>query len=278
MAILTNGRYTFGNKSKSDIQAILNQTIALTGLFTIVSGSNSVSGSGTLFTTELTVGNAISFNASGESYIVQSITNNTSLTLTKNVITSCAGGVTCTAIRLNARGIKPGDTVFNTTDNFAMVYSGDGQGFTIQKWSRGSFANGQVVPIKNGNDVTAITEGNVLTTSSSESGAIIAYLTGTQQEACAINYMTTSGEYCLPSAVCGIHTVNVVSNGGSPTSTGPWSKGNFLKPSTSVTTGALTNASNAGAILNCGVLTTTVASASTTPIQIKTLVNFIQRF
>ena len=76
MAILTNGRYTFGNKSKSDIQAILNQTIALTGLFTIVSGSNSVSGSGTLFTTELTVGNAISFNASGESYVIQSITNN----------------------------------------------------------------------------------------------------------------------------------------------------------------------------------------------------------
>ena len=89
MAILTNGRYTFGNKSKSDIQAILNETITLSGLFTIVSGSNSVSGSGTLFTTELTVGNAISFNASGESYIVQSITNNTSLTLTKNIITSC---------------------------------------------------------------------------------------------------------------------------------------------------------------------------------------------
>lgn len=277
MGVLTKGKYTFGNKSKTDIQSILNETAALTGLFTTSSGSSLVTGTGTLFTIELIVGDAISF-ASGESYVVQSITNNTSLTLTKNVVTACAGGPTCTAVRLNARRIKPGDTVFNTTDNFAMIYSGDGQGFTIQKWSRGNFVNGQAVPIKNANDITSIAEGDVLTTSASEAGSIISYLSGVQQEACAITYMTTSGEHCLPSAVCGIHTVNVVSNGGSTPAAGPWSKGNFLKPSTSLTTGALTNASNAGATLNCGVLTTTVASASTTPIQIKTLVNFIQRY
>ena len=277
MGVLTKGKYTFGNKSKTDIQSILNETAALTGLFTTSSGSSLVTGTGTLFTIELIVGDAISF-ASGESYVVQSITDNTSLTLTKNVVTACAGGPTCTAVRLNARRIKAGDTVFNTTDNFAMIYSGDGQGFTIQKWSRGNFVNGQVVPIKNANDITSIAEGNVLTTSASEAGSIISYLSGVQQEACAITYMTTSGEHCLPSAVCGIHTVNVVSNGGSTPAAGPWSKGNFLKPSTSLTTGALTNASNAGAILNCGVLTTTVATASTTPIQVKTLVNFIQRF
>lgn len=66
-------------------------TVSLTGTVTVSSGSAVVTGSGTAFTTQLSVGDKIQITASGEIGMVQTIANNTSLTLTKNIVTAEAG-------------------------------------------------------------------------------------------------------------------------------------------------------------------------------------------
>ena len=75
------------------IDPILNSgatTATATGTITLSSGSPSVTGSGTSFTTELNVGAEI-VTAGNHLYTVQSITNNTALTLTANASASEAG-------------------------------------------------------------------------------------------------------------------------------------------------------------------------------------------
>jgi hypothetical protein len=65
--------------------------VALTGTVTCATNSATVTGSGTAFTTELTVGSWIG-NTSGNSVgIVSAIANNTSLTLTANAAVAIAG-------------------------------------------------------------------------------------------------------------------------------------------------------------------------------------------
>lgn len=75
--------------------------VALTGTVTCATNSNTVTGSGTLFLTELGIGYWIG-NTTGNSVgIVKSIANNTSLTLTANA----AVAITAAAARLSPYGV-----------------------------------------------------------------------------------------------------------------------------------------------------------------------------
>lgn len=66
--------------------------VALTGTVTCATNSPTVTGSGTAFTTQLTIGSWIG-NTSGNTVgIVASIANNVSLTLTANAAVAIAGG------------------------------------------------------------------------------------------------------------------------------------------------------------------------------------------
>jgi len=65
--------------------------VAVTGTVTCATNSNAVSGSGTAFLTELTIGTWLG-NTSGNTVgIVSSIANNTSLTLTANALVAISG-------------------------------------------------------------------------------------------------------------------------------------------------------------------------------------------
>lgn len=92
--------------------------VALTGTVTCATNSPTVTGSGTTFTTQLTVGSWIG-NTSGNTVgIVSSIANNTSLTLTANAAVAIAGatarynpyGVPYTIATANS-AIVPSNTV-----------------------------------------------------------------------------------------------------------------------------------------------------------------------
>lgn len=95
--------------------------VALTGTVTCATNSNTVTGSGTTFTTELNIGAWIG-NTSGNTVgIVQAIANNTSLTLKANATVAIAGatarynpyGVAYTIADANS-SIIPSNTIANS--------------------------------------------------------------------------------------------------------------------------------------------------------------------
>jgi hypothetical protein len=95
--------------------------VALTGTVTCATNSNVVTGSGTSFTTELNIGAWIGNTAGNTAGIVQSIANNTSLTLTANAAVAIGGatarynpfGVAYTVANANS-AIIPANTVSNS--------------------------------------------------------------------------------------------------------------------------------------------------------------------
>jgi len=76
--------------------------VALTGTITAVTNSNTITGSGTSFTTQLNIGAWIGNTAGGTIGIVQAIANNTSLTLTANAAIASGPGGTA---RYNPHGV-----------------------------------------------------------------------------------------------------------------------------------------------------------------------------
>jgi len=95
--------------------------VALTGTVTCATNSNTVTGSGTAFTTQLNIGAWIG-NTSGNTVgIVKAIANNTSLTLTANAAVAISGatarynpyGVAYTVATANST-IIPSNTVANS--------------------------------------------------------------------------------------------------------------------------------------------------------------------
>ena len=95
--------------------------VALTGTVTCATNSNTVTGSGTSFTTQLNIGAWIGNTAGNNVGIVQAIANNTSLTLTANATVAIAGatarynpyGVPYTIANANST-IIPANTVANS--------------------------------------------------------------------------------------------------------------------------------------------------------------------
>jgi hypothetical protein len=132
MGILTKGQFTFGNKTKTQIIQ-LTTAQNLTGTAVIGLGSNIITGTGTLFLTELFVGDTIRFVTAGLTFIVSTITSNTSITVT----TASPQTTTVQTLALaNPKRIKPGQSVFNTTDRYPMYYSGDNIG-GLNAWVKG---------------------------------------------------------------------------------------------------------------------------------------------
>lgn len=258
MGVLTKGQYTFGNKTKTQI---LQLTTAqnLTGTAVIGLGSNIITGTGTLFLTELFVGDTVRFVTTGLTFVVATITSNTSITVTT---TSPQTTTVQTLALANPKRIKLGQSVFNITDRYPMYYSGDNTG-GLTAWRKGEFCNGQAVPITNASATTTITEGQVLQNSSTVAGTIQAYV-GALDTAVAVCYYLSYGSSCVPSAVCGIH--NTDTSGAIP-------KGNFTQPAPSspliVDDGVTSTADN------CGIAVTSTG----TPIggETEMLVNFHER-
>ena len=102
--------------------------VALTGTVTCATNSNTVTGSGTLFTTQLNVGAWIGNTTGSTVGIVQSIANNTSLVLTSNAAVAISGaaarynpfGVAYTVATANSEFIPP-----NTINNSIIVGQGN---------------------------------------------------------------------------------------------------------------------------------------------------------
>jgi len=102
--------------------------VALTGTVTCATNSNTVTGSGTLFTTQLNVGAWIGNTTGNTVGIVKSIANNTSLTLTANAAVAISGttarynpfGVAYTVATANSEFIPP-----NTIMNSVIVGQGN---------------------------------------------------------------------------------------------------------------------------------------------------------
>ena len=265
MGILTKGQFTFGNKTKTQIIQ-LTTAQNLTGTAVIGLGSNIITGTGTLFLTELFVGDTIRFVTAGLTFIVSTISSNTSITVT----TASPQTTTVQTLALaNPKRIKPGQSVFNTTDRYPMYYSGDNIG-GLNAWRKGEFCNGQVVPITNASATTTITEGQILQNSSTIIGTVQTFTSGATQSAIAVTYTPAYGSSCVPSAVCGIHNTDA-----SPTSIGTTiAKGNFTRPST-VANGAVMFAGTTSAALNSGIAVTSVNTPVTGEIEM--LVNFQER-
>lgn len=264
MGILTKGKYTFGNKTKLEIVQLTNVSTALTGTASISSGSSSVTGTGTLFLTELLPGDIIKFS-SGVVLMVQTITSNTAFTAA-NTATNTVVGLALDL--LNSKRVKAGDSVFNLTDRFPMYYSGNIFNASTAipstgRWIKGEFANGQTVPIKNGAATASILEGNVLQ-GNTAAGVTVEPYSSVLDQAWGVCYFLSFGNCCVPSAVCGIHNTDV---------SGVVTKGNFTQPnsvgSNVVDDGATSTADNAG--IAC--------TASGTPVagEIEMLVNFHER-
>ena len=255
MGILTKGQYTFGNKTKTEIIQ-LTAPLTLTGTASTTSLSNVVNGTGTLFLTELIVGQIIRFST-GNIFTIATIVSNTQLTITINAGVNITNG----AISLmNPKRIKFGASVFNVTDRYPMYYSGDFGVVGSLAWQMGGFCNGQIVPLCLVNLTASVTEGQVLQVQGS---AIRPYISGLDP-AIAVAYNLVYDDCCLPSAVCGIH--NTDSSGAIP-------KGNFTQPSASVPSviddGATSTADNCGiAVVSAG---TPVAG------EVEMLVNFHER-
>jgi hypothetical protein len=102
--------------------------VALTGTVTCTTSSITVTGSGTSFTTQLSVGYWIGNTTGNTVGIVSSIANNTSLTLTANAAVAISGanarynpyGVAYTVATANSELIPP-----NTTRNSIIVGQGN---------------------------------------------------------------------------------------------------------------------------------------------------------
>ena len=260
MGVLTNGQYTFGNKTKTQIQQ-LTTAQNLTGTASMVISTNVINGVGTSFLTQVLVGDVVRFvGGSGYSFIIASIISNTSMTTTTTVPVSVASQTLALA---NPKRIKFGASVFNTTDRYPMYYAGDGTGITANTWVKGEFCNGQVVPIKNASNNLTITEGAVLQNSATNSGTIQAYA-GPLDSAVAVGYYLSYGGSCVPSAVCGIH--NTDTSGAIP-------KGNFTQPAPA--SALIIDDGATGSADNCGIAVT----SSGTPIggETEMLVNFHER-
>jgi hypothetical protein len=89
----TSGFAESGSINTSDYNLAINST--LTGTLTATNGSATVTGSGTLFVSELTFGDIITL--SGVAYTVQSVASNTSLTLTANFAGTTSSSLTSVA-------------------------------------------------------------------------------------------------------------------------------------------------------------------------------------
>lgn len=245
MGVLTRGQYTFGNKTKTQITQ-LTTAQTLTGTASISLGATTLNGTGTLFTQELFVGDVIGL--SGRNVTIATIVSNTQLTLTAPTTFSVSGS---SISLLNPKRIRNGDSVFNTTDNYPMYYSGDNNA-DYGVWKRGSFCNGQIIPIKNVSETTTITAGQVLQPSSSTQGTIEPYSAGTIDPAISVTYFDALGSCCVSSAVCGI--VNTDITGTIAT------KGNFTQPSitagqsTIVDDGASTTADSCGIAMTSSIV------------------------
>lgn len=102
--------------------------VALTGTVTCATNSNVITGSGTSFTTELSVGAWIGNTGGNSVGIVQSIANNTSLVLASNAAVAISGanarynpyGVAYTVANANSQLVPP-----NTTLNSVIVGQGN---------------------------------------------------------------------------------------------------------------------------------------------------------
>jgi hypothetical protein len=102
--------------------------VALTGTVTCVTNSNVVTGSGTSFTTELSIGAWIGNTGGSSVGIVQSIANSTSLVLAANALVAISGanarynpyGVAYTVANANSQFVPP-----NTTLNSVIVGQGN---------------------------------------------------------------------------------------------------------------------------------------------------------
>jgi hypothetical protein len=259
MGILTKGKYTFGNKTKTEIiQLSIPQN--LTGTASMSISSATINGVGTLFTQEVFVGDVVRFSTSSYTFIILSITSNTLMTAT----TTAPATISSQTLTLpNPKRIKAGDSVFNLTDRYPMYYSGDNTGLTIGTWNKGEFCNGQIAPIKNASATTTLTEGQVLQNSTTINGTIQAYTSGLDT-AIAVLYQLALGGSCVPSAVCGIHNTD---------SSGVIPKGNFTQPSAS--TPAVIDDGATATADNCGIACTSAG----TPVvgEVEMLVNFHER-
>lgn len=264
MGILTRGKYTFGTKTKTQILQLTNTTVALTGTISISSGATSVTGTGTSFLTQLFPGDIIKAS-SGVLLMVQSIASNTSLTAANTASNTVVG---LAFDLMNSVRARAGDSVFNITDRYPMYYSGNifstSTGIpSVGRWIKGEFANGQTVPIKNGQATSTLLEGSVLRGDNASSVAAIPY-TSVLDQAWAVTYFLTYGQSCIPAAVCGIHNTDC---------SGVVTKGNFTQPNSAgsnvVDDGSTSTADNAG--IAC--------TASGTPVagEIEMLVNFHER-
>ena len=89
----TSGFAETGSINTSDYNLAINST--LTGTLTATNGSATITGSGTLFVSELTFGDIITL--SGVAYTVQSVASNTSLTLTANFAGTTSSSLTTVA-------------------------------------------------------------------------------------------------------------------------------------------------------------------------------------
>lgn len=85
--------------------------VAITGTVTCVTNNANVTGSGTAFLTELTIGSWIGNTAGNTVGIVSSIANNTSLTLTANAAVAITGGTA----RYNPYGVAYTVATANST-------------------------------------------------------------------------------------------------------------------------------------------------------------------
>ena len=267
MGILTKGKFTLGTRTKAQIASLVTGT-SLTGTASINVGTTSVTGTGTLFTQQVIVGDVIKI--SSYSFVITSITNNTTLTVGTNASITISNGA---IVLLNPRRIKKGDSVYNITDRFPMYYSGDDAGFvSLPKWKSGNFVNGQVIAIRSGSDTSGILEGKVLYTPNSTSLAASVFdYAGSAiglDGAVGVSYFTANSDAVVPTAVSGIHNTDVAS--------GAVAKGNYLKPTTSATlNGVILDSATNPTGDTCGIACTSLG----TPVagEVEMLVNFIQR-
>jgi hypothetical protein len=198
MGVQTKGKYTFGNKTRAQILALTTGE-AKTG--TVSSTGTTVTGSGTLFLSELKVGDVI--RAVNESRVVASITNDTSLTIDEAIVAADWSAASFT--HENPKRIQKGATVFNTSDSTAMVYSGDDEGF----WSKGEFVPGNGAALTNGYVTLSLTEGQVLETSRNGQlqDAIKLHDTAGVESAIAVAYDTILSGHCMPTILSGAHNI-----------------------------------------------------------------------
>jgi hypothetical protein len=269
MGILRPGKYTFGNKTKTEISNLTNG-LALTGTnATINFGDTTITGVGTLFTQQLFVNNLIKI--SNSVFKVTAITSNTLISIDGSAQVGIASGNSINL--LNPKGIKKGDSVYNITDRMPMYYSGDNITFNstfgaLNTWLLGTWVNGQISPMKMTINTSSILEGNVLTTSSFSYVSVNPYSNGNVDFATCVAYFSILNENsCVATANCGIHNTD---------SSGAIAKGNFTKPSLSVSTPAVVLDSTTSASGDsCGVACTSTGTPAAGELEM--LVNFQER-